>query len=223
MSDIINNPWVVGIVGSIVSGLIVYFITYAIISKREDKIYQHKIIAANSEILHTIKSMVTNKQLLSVEAFNSVVTSTAKKHQVNLKDINNISEFIDDIIKDIIQSPFITYEQKNEYYEQLDTLKEEQQNNHPTSISEYKQIRQYTPNYIAVLLGITTILYMSVLLSVTLRYYEVGQDNVHIFLEELSIIPFMIIIIPVISLVITGVIIRIFKIFTIFYFDKTKQ
>jgi len=40
-----------------------------------------------SRPLHTLKPMVINEQLLCVEAFDSVITSMANKHQVDMKHL----------------------------------------------------------------------------------------------------------------------------------------
>lgn len=52
MQNILNNAWVTGIGGGIISSLIVFFVTRYFFSKREKREYLQKIETANNEILY---------------------------------------------------------------------------------------------------------------------------------------------------------------------------
>lgn len=61
--DILNNPWVTGIGGGIISSLIVFFVTKYLFSKKENREYLQKIKTANNEILYSIRPLVIEKKL----------------------------------------------------------------------------------------------------------------------------------------------------------------
>ena len=55
VANIVSNPWFVGIVSSIISSLIVYWITSKAFSKKQNKENLQKIGAANNEMLFAVR------------------------------------------------------------------------------------------------------------------------------------------------------------------------
>lgn len=53
--DILNNAWVVGIGGGILSGLIVTVITRYLFSKKENSEYMQKVSSVNREIIYALR------------------------------------------------------------------------------------------------------------------------------------------------------------------------
>ena len=124
MITIINNPWVIGIGGGILSGLIVTLISRLILSKRENREYIQKIHAANKEILYAIRPGISEGQLPIITVINALRNSTARKYSVTSDDIWSASEISDELIKEVMDSSFISSSAKQEFCEKLRSLAE---------------------------------------------------------------------------------------------------
>ena len=60
-----SNPWVIGIGGGVLSGLLVTLITRYLFSKRERREYLQKVATANNEIIYTIRPAIAEKTIPS--------------------------------------------------------------------------------------------------------------------------------------------------------------
>lgn len=118
-----SDSWIIGISGGIISGIIVYFVTNFIISKKENKFYQQKIDQANSELLNTLKPYIISKKTFDVELYNSIISSLSKKYTIETKDLYEISESLNEIITEIMQTSFLTEKQKDNYSKSLLSIK----------------------------------------------------------------------------------------------------
>lgn len=121
--DIFNNQWVVGVGGGILSGLLVTFITRKFFESKNDKEHLQKISIANSEIIHAIKPFIVDGDVPSHEIIDSLQTATARKYNLDLRDVATITELVENLIKEIMDYSFISNHLKNEYCEKLSTLK----------------------------------------------------------------------------------------------------
>lgn len=107
-----SNPWVIGIGGGIVSGIFVTFISRVIISKRENKEYMQRIVIANNEVIHCLKSTISDDRFPEVQVVTALIKSTSRKYKVNVTDMNNIKELAEDLTKEILDTNFIYYDKK---------------------------------------------------------------------------------------------------------------
>ena len=110
----LNNPWLIGIVGGIISGLIVYLATNFFIARREKKEYWRSLENAKSELCQFIRSLAVEKTLPDPHIIEAVVRSTAKKHGVEDHLADCVEDVFDDIIKEIGENPFLDAQQKLE-------------------------------------------------------------------------------------------------------------
>ncbi|HEV7681506.1 MAG TPA: hypothetical protein VGO68_05255 [Pyrinomonadaceae bacterium] len=117
MWSIINNPWIVGIVGSVVSGLAVFLITGVIIAKREGKEIRQRIQTANSEVLNSLRLLIPEKVPPPHGLIDSMLRSSAKKHAVKKEDLPSAEVLAEDIIIEIMSNPFLSPKHKVEYCE----------------------------------------------------------------------------------------------------------
>ena len=51
LPDWLNNTWVVGILGGVLSGFIVNYLSRIFLSKRENREYLQKVFSANREVI----------------------------------------------------------------------------------------------------------------------------------------------------------------------------
>ena len=64
--EFLSNPWVLGIGGGVLSGLLVTLITRYFFSKRENREYLQKIATANNEIIYAIRPAIAEKLMPSL-------------------------------------------------------------------------------------------------------------------------------------------------------------
>lgn len=113
--DLISNPWVIGIGTGFISGLLVYWITNLIVHKKVNKEYQQSLRAANNEILYTIRPLIVDKVLPPIPVVRSLLGATARKYNVNQKDLYTIGLLVDDLTKEVLENPFLTSEVRMSY------------------------------------------------------------------------------------------------------------
>lgn len=123
--EIFNNPWVVGIAGGILSGLVVAWITRKIFSKRDNREYFQKVHAANQEVLYAIRPGISEEKIPTVEIIKHLISATARKYSVESSSMLTLSEISSELIKEVMDSSFISAQTKQEFCEKLSTLKEQ--------------------------------------------------------------------------------------------------
>ena len=121
MQDLIN-PWMIGIGGGVLSGLVVTFISRVIFSQRDNKEYHQKVITANQEILYAIRPSISEEQIPAEGIIGSIRAATAQKYKVEIQDLYKISEIVDSLIKEVMDSSFISMETKVNYCNKLSNL-----------------------------------------------------------------------------------------------------
>jgi len=154
MTDILNNPWFVGIGGGVLSGLFVAIITRALFSRRDKREYIQKLNIANAEILYAIRPGVSEGVIPHQNVVGSLIKATARKYRVDVKDMYDITDLADGLIKEVMDSSFISASAKNEFCEKLTFLKSdsvERTVERPESIHEYEAMSKYRKQTVAIL------------------------------------------------------------------------
>lgn len=124
MLALLNNPWIIGIGGGIFSGLVVTLISRFVLSKRENREYLQKLHSANREILYAIRPGISEGQLPIPAVVDALRKSTARKYSVNSEDIWSVSELTDELIKEVMDSSFISSSSKHDFCSKLSELSE---------------------------------------------------------------------------------------------------
>lgn len=125
MIDFFTNSWIIGIGGGIISGLIVFFITNKIFTRKENKEYRQKIEMANKELLYSIRPLIVSQKIPSKDLIDSIVFSTARKYSIEMEDLYEDYELAEDLTKEILDNPFLNSESKLKYCELTSKLKEQ--------------------------------------------------------------------------------------------------
>ncbi|MEN8252869.1 MAG: hypothetical protein ABFQ62_00615 [Patescibacteria group bacterium] len=123
--EILNNPWITGIVGGVISGFIVYFVTSKLLSKKQNKEYSQKVTTANNEILYVMRPLIVQKQIPSKLIIESTIESIARKYEVNKSDLFDIPLLADDLIREVMENAFLDSKQKMEFCTKINELKVE--------------------------------------------------------------------------------------------------
>lgn len=121
-SALINNTWVVGIVGGILSGLVTYWIIQKLFSGKTKKEYLKSVEATNREIVYSLRSAISDNVHHEQKVIEGLISSTARKNGVLVKDIYSIKQIAEDLIKEVMDSSFIPSAYKKEYCDNLINL-----------------------------------------------------------------------------------------------------
>ncbi|MBN1385064.1 MAG: hypothetical protein JW983_09315 [Elusimicrobia bacterium] len=121
--EFFTNPWFIGIGGGVFSGFVVTLISRRIFSRRDNKEYHQKIITANHEILYAIRPSISEKKIPKREIIEAIRSATAQKYSIELQDLYKLTEIIDILIKEVMDSSFISMDAKTNYCTELANLK----------------------------------------------------------------------------------------------------
>jgi hypothetical protein len=188
--SLINNPWVIGILG----GLIVTAMSRYLFSKRDNKEYRQKIVTANQEILYAIRPGVSEGKLASLEVFKSLVAATSSKYNVEEYDLYKPRDIANHLIKEVMDSSFISVELKHQYCDALASLKEkdvqlqpidngEKREEQKSDLSEY---RQKLISMLSVMLGVITAI-MTIFVVFIDKYKDGFDKDISILIPTLVV------------------------------------
>ncbi len=199
MTDFWTNPWVTGIGGGIISSLIVFFVTKYFFKKKENREYVQKIKLANNEILYAIRPLIIDKKTPLKESFSSLRVSVSNKYGVKLDDLYNHVSLSNDLIAEILENPFLTSEQKEDFCQLILQFKKEEESN-TVEIIYLRKKTQVESKFTSIILSLTSfamILSMTLLVAKETETYEPSEwekqlfgDNITLFLIA-TIIPLL--------------------------------
>lgn len=115
----LNNAWVTGIGGGIISGFLVFFATRWLFSNQSKRELNRKISVANQEMILTIRQGIPEDSFPSLEVLNALIKATARKHDLRPEDLYGPSEVGQDLIKEVMDSNFISADTKTRYCKRL--------------------------------------------------------------------------------------------------------
>lgn len=181
MFAFLQNQWVVGIGGGIVSGIIVYLITKWIFQRKDNSKYLEQINTANMDIIRTLKPYVAEKGLPEKEIIDAIILSTARKYKVKNDELYSIRIICEELIREIIENVYVSTDKKKEYSIQLkeylhelsteqdkslliSDIQNEIKNTENTDKSEYRQkmtsiLSVFISAFAATLTGFVTLLF----------------------------------------------------------------
>ena len=111
MKEILSNAWVV----SIISGIIVFFLTNTIIMIQNKRKHKKQINDANTMVLNRLRGYVVDNGLPQKDIINAVKSSTAREYDIRFNELLGIKELCEELITDIIGNTYISNENKISY------------------------------------------------------------------------------------------------------------
>ena len=120
--DLLNNAWVIGIGGGVLSGLLVTAISRMILSRRDRGEYVQKIQLANREILYALRPGISEGHVPNRQVVVFLINATARKYDVDIGGLVDPAEIGEELTKEIMDSSFISASTKQEYCDQLTPL-----------------------------------------------------------------------------------------------------
>lgn len=127
--DIINNAWFVGIVGGIISGIIVFYISKFVLEKRSKSEYLKNIHEANEIVKDYIRGYIVEIELPSSFVIESVKNSVAREMNIEVKEMDSLKNICEDLIKETIANVYFSIRDKKTYIENIEKYIIENDNN----------------------------------------------------------------------------------------------
>lgn len=118
----LENPWVIGIGGGVASGFLVNWISRSLLSKKEDREYLQKIHSANNEMVYSLRPGISESQMPTAEILVALRNATARRYKVEASDLFSPGQLTEELIKEVMDSSFISASQKTEYCGRLSAL-----------------------------------------------------------------------------------------------------
>lgn len=157
--EIFSNPWVVGIGGGIFSGLIVAYISRLIFSKRDNREYAQKISQANHEVLYAVRPGISEGVVPTNGILKSLIDATARRYSVDVSDMHDLNDVSSELIKEVMDSSFISASAKQEFCEKLTAIKKEEEVSEKAEFDkEHDVSARYRQQLVAVLSAMVAIL-----------------------------------------------------------------
>lgn len=154
MPEIFNNPWIVGIGGGVLSGLLVAIITRALFSRRDKREYVQKLRLSNSEVLYAIRPGVSEGVIPEKGIVQSLISATARKYSVDVQDMYDANDLADELIKEVMDSSFISASAKGDFCEKLNSFRSanvDRLEERSEPIREYEMMAKYRKQTVAIL------------------------------------------------------------------------
>lgn len=124
MKEFLSNSWVV----SIISGILVFFITNSVIMLQNRRKHKKQINDANTMVLNRLRGYVVDNGLPQNEVINAVKTSTGREYNVKYNELLKTNEFCEELITDIIGNIYISNDNKVKYINNLQEYLSEKNN-----------------------------------------------------------------------------------------------
>lgn len=197
MSDFWTNPWVTGIGGGIISSLIVFFVTKYFFNKKENKEYAQKVKLANNDILHAIRPLIIDHKIPLQESFSSLRIAVSNEYGVKAEDLYSNKSLANDLIAEILENPFLTSEQKEDFCRLILQFKHAEESDKPEVVYLRKRLQfsSLTTSIILALSSFSMILSMTLIIAKETKEYQPSEwekqlfgDNIALFLTA-TLIP----------------------------------
>ena len=187
--EFFNNPWLIGIGGGILSGLLVTFVTRYLFSRRDNREYSQKVVTANQEILYAVRPGISEGVIPTEDVLCSLISATALKYSVDADDLNNATAFADVLVKEVMDSSFLAASTKAEFCQKLAKLKPTPKPARSTtefvkSSSGLSDYRQRMVTMMSLMMGVTAAL-MTVAIASTKLFDNLKADK---FSKEFTIL-----------------------------------
>jgi hypothetical protein len=122
----LENPWFVGIVGGILSGIAATWISRLIFSKRDSREYAQKVAAVNREVIYSVRPGISEGNIPEPAVLEALVAATCRKYGVTDKDAFNVQQISEELMKEVMDSSFISSAIKQDYCTKLLRMREPQ-------------------------------------------------------------------------------------------------
>ncbi|MGG4237945.1 hypothetical protein ABEW02_13855 [Bacillus safensis] len=110
------TTFILGLIYTVINSFIMRFL--------DRKEYKNRVEIANSELNKTLKNYISEGEIPSVFLIKTLCMAYSKSYKIKIKDINNIENVINRLIREIFETSFLPSSQKTKISEDLLKLKE---------------------------------------------------------------------------------------------------
>jgi hypothetical protein len=119
MPGLLNNPWVVGIGGGVLSGAVVAWVTHVVLARGENKEYRERIASANRDVVYAIRPGISEGHIPTRPVIEALIHATARRHNVLAENMYGPQEIAEELIKEVMDTSFLSSAKKADYCLQL--------------------------------------------------------------------------------------------------------
>jgi hypothetical protein len=119
----LSNPWVIGIISGIPSGLLVAFLSNYFLSNRKRREHQQRVDAANRELIYAVRPGVSEGQIASRDVVLALRSATARRYNLDASDLFSPIQVAEELVKEVMDSSFLSAAAKAEHCGQLIPLR----------------------------------------------------------------------------------------------------
>lgn len=184
-----NNPWFVGVVAGIPSGLIVWGITALGSYFFSKKAYYRQVDKVNNEITNLLIMSVAEEKIPHYKIIISLLDATSRQNNLKSNDIKSVEQTYNDLIKAVFETNFIAIDKKEFLSEEIEKRKAEflveNKNDELIIISDNFEERIKGNRYMELILSLISILAtLIVFLDFTsdISLQSLFKDEIFIFL-----------------------------------------
>jgi hypothetical protein len=125
ISGLLANGWIVGIATSLVAGGLISLFSWLILSKRKRQEFLQRVLIANREVIYAIRPGIAEGHIPTNDVLEGLANATARKYELERKDLFTPSELTDELIKEVMDSSFLSSGQKNDYCAKVTPLRQQ--------------------------------------------------------------------------------------------------
>jgi hypothetical protein len=122
----ITNGWLVGIASSLMAGILLSLISWFLLSKRRRHERAQLVMAANREVMYAIRPGIAEGHIPSADVLEAMASATARKYTLERADLFGPAELSDELVKEVMDSSFLSSSQKDSYCAKLTPLRQQQ-------------------------------------------------------------------------------------------------
>ncbi len=115
----LQNSWVIGIGGGLISGVIVFFVSNWIMSRKNNTEYVRQIQLANAEVINILKPYISDNGLPDKRVLDAIISSVSRKYKIKKDELYSITIFCEELIREIIGNVYVSNDKKSEHSRQL--------------------------------------------------------------------------------------------------------
>lgn len=110
--EFLKNPWVVGIVGGIVTYLITNVGASMFVGRKRKREYLAKIKLGNTEVLALMRRSLSEGIDLNKSLVTALVGAAARRHEVDVTDLLDIEAISEDLTHEVLDTSFLSASEK---------------------------------------------------------------------------------------------------------------
>jgi hypothetical protein len=114
-----TNGWFVGIVSSLLAGVVLSLVSWFLLTKRRRHEFLQLVMLANREVMHAIRPGIAEGHIAGGNVLQAMANATARKYGLERRDLFTTAELADELVKEVMDSSFLSSAQKADYCSKL--------------------------------------------------------------------------------------------------------